>query len=451
MSTERSGRNLEDKLYIELVKETARELSDIMKVSMKDRAKDIAKSVLGRSVRTKDPMFWPAGMLMLGLVEAREVLAAGGSDANAGNDSGIDGGSRADSGCVADEETGTGTGTGFGVNDPETKKLVSEIDNCIRAHVSLWGDKYSSKIDYIDDALAGAALVRFWQQTGDEECRKAADVIFKYLMDSPKDSDGVIVYNASRSSNIFADGIGQTAMFLSLYGKAFGVPEALDMAEKQLLGFMKNGMDEKSHLPYHGYGRLEDGSIEKKGVLSWGRAAGWLIMGISEYVKAAGAAATTGDAADMKADDAGEEKLELKKSDIKSLEKENSELLSRWYSELSTALLHYMRPDEGYSWQVQAIDGHLDTSATGMILYGLLNADGILHNLSDGEKTATCDEAAFVDKCRDILRKSVTDGKVGSALSSCDDFGVHYQTYGNYPWGQGAVLAALSLIAESEK
>ncbi len=388
MSTERSGRNLEDKLFIELVKETARELSDIMKVSMKDRAKDIAKSALGRSVRAKDPMFWPAGMLMLGLVEARGVPADG-------------------------DASGAG-------------ELVSEIDDCIRGHVRLWIDKYGSGIDYIDDALAGAALVKFWKQTGDEECRKAADLVFDYLKNSPKDEDGVIVYNASRSSNIFADGIGQTSMFLSIYGKAFGVSEALDMAEKQLLGFMKNGMDEKSHLPYHGYGRRDDGSIEKKGVLSWGRAAGWLIMGLSEYVKAVGGEAYIADATDV----------EVGESD--AIGTANAESLRGWYAELSTALLQYMRPDGGYSWQVQAVDGHLDTSATGMILYGLLNA----RELRDGEILGGC-----IDKCRILVQESVTDGKVGSALSSCDDFGVHYQTYGNYPWGQGAVLAALSLMA----
>ena len=63
-----------DERYIGLVKETIRELSDIMNVSIKDQFKDVIKSAMGRSVRTKDPMFWPAGMLLLGLVEARKKI-----------------------------------------------------------------------------------------------------------------------------------------------------------------------------------------------------------------------------------------------------------------------------------------------------------------------------------------------------------------------------------------
>ena len=96
----------------------------------------------------------------------------------------------------------------------------------------------------------------------------------------------------------------------------------------------------------------------------------------------------------------------------------------------------YQKPEGGYAWQVQAIDGHLDTSATGMIVYGLLNGGGA----SAGE----------VEASLKALLNSADGGRVMSALSSCDDFGVHYQTYGNYPWGQGAAMAALSLAGEVE-
>ena len=52
--------------------------------------------------------------------------------------------------------------------------------------------------------------------------------------------------------------------------------------------------------------------------------------------------------------------------------------------------------------------------------------------------------SAMAAKMKD---ENVADkGIVLDALSSCDDFAVHYQTYGNNPWGQGAALAALSVI-----
>jgi hypothetical protein len=64
-------------------------------------------------------------------------------------------------------------------------------------------------------------------------------------------------------------------------------------------------------------------------------------------------------------------------------------------------------------------------------VYGLLNGAGA--------------EVAEVEASLKALLTNADGGKVMSALSSCDDFGVHYQNYGAYPWGQGATLAALCL------
>lgn len=364
-----------DERYIGLVKETIRELSDIMNVSIKDQFKDVIKSAMGRSVRTKDPMFWPAGMLMLGLVEARKK--------------------------ISDELAS--------LSDPSEKDVLGsitcDIDKAVSDHLALWNDKYGSRIDYIDDALSGAALIKLYCQLKAEgkaegnlaaSCVQAANRIYGYLTAAPKDKTGSIVYNASRSSNVFADGAGQTSMFLMLYGSTFGDGDAVELGELQLVNFMKYGCDEKSSLPYHGYSIAsgdEDKSaaIEKRGVLSWGRAAGWIMMGLSE---------------------------------CKAVPE-----LRNWYDKLSKALLTYQMKEGGFAWQIQATEGHLDTSATGMIVYGLGGANGGFGDISD---TVTA------------LWQNIKDNKVVSSLSSCDDFGVHYQNYGHYPWGQGAVLAALS-------
>ena len=350
-----------------IVNEAIIEFQKIMEVSPRRMAKDLVKSALGRSVRTRDPLFWPAGMLMLGLAETRKR-------------------------AVLDSE----------------KDIAGRIDEAFLLHIRLWKEKYDKKISYIDDALSGAALIRLYEQLEEVElksqCKGIADGIYEYLLRAARDAEGTIVYNADRSAcNVFADGIGQTSIFLSAYRKTFGVNEAGELARLQLKNFLKHGTDDKSGLPYHGYALLENGAVcEKKGVLSWGRAAGWLIMGLSEYVKSLGSGAEDAD-----------------------------DSLVRWYRDLSKALLSYQKPEGGYSWQVQAVDGHLDTSATGMIVYGLLNCAGA--------------EASEVESSLKALLKSADGGKVMSALSSCDDFGVHYQNYGAYPWGQGAALAALSL------
>ena len=85
----------------QIVNEAIAELETIMEVSLGQMAKDLVKSALGRSVRTKDPMFWPAGMLMLGLAEARKKAALDGEEG-----------------------------------------LVGRIDEAFLGHIRLWKEKY---------------------------------------------------------------------------------------------------------------------------------------------------------------------------------------------------------------------------------------------------------------------------------------------------------------------
>ena len=356
--------------YEALVRNTIEQLDGIMNVSVKQALKDYVKKALGKSVRTKDPFFWPAGMLMLGLVSAWEYLDK----------------------CE------------------DTQKLKDDIGACLEAHVDLWLKKTGGKIDYVDDALAGFSLVELYNRTGKDKYKNAAMAIEAHIKGAKRDPEGAVVYNSGRGGNIFADGIGQVAMYMAVCDD-----ETLRFeGSKQLDLYYKYGMDEASGLPYHGYELKKSASgneyiSEKKGILSWGRAFGWLIMGAC---------------ANAALDTPGEKTLNEFKS-------------------LCTAALKYQRKDGGWSWQIQAVDGHIDMSATGMIAFALgyavkykvFGEDGIVKEIEEALNKAA--ECMFIHSA---------NGTVNDALSSCDDFGVHYQTYGSYPWGQGAVLAALSVI-----
>ena len=359
---------MDNSAYYEVVRETVKQLNNIMNVSLSDRLKDVIKKVLGRSVRTKDPFFWHAGMLMLGLGSALEYLDKA----------------------------------------ENSKEIRKEIENALESHVDLWIKKTGGRISFVDDALAGFALIKAYDITGNEKYKRAADAVKTYLMTAARDAEGAILYNTGRSGNIFADGIGQVSMFMAECDD-----KALDSNE-QLKLFYKYGMDEASGLPYHGYelkrSTSGDGYIsEKKGILSWGRAFGWLIMGASANAS-------------------------CKKSDDKTYAE---------FKVLCESALKYQRKDGGWSWQMQAVDGHIDMSATGMIAFSLGYA----------VKSNVFGEDDIADRIRKALKKAEEciyahskEGIVIDALSSCDDFAVHYQTYGNYPWGQGAALAALSVI-----
>ena len=147
----------------QIVNESIYQLKGIMYVTPRQIAKDLVKSAMGRSVRTKDPFFWHAGMLMLGLAEARRAAALEG------------------------DET-----------------LAHRIDETIMGHIMLWKERFDKNITYLDDALAGAALVKMFEQTDDiklrSECRSIAERIYKYILDAPRDLEETLVYNAGRSN-----------------------------------------------------------------------------------------------------------------------------------------------------------------------------------------------------------------------------------------------------------
>ena len=370
--------------YNKIVEVTCQELLDIMDVSVLKKVKDIVKGMMGRSVRTKDPMFWPAGMLMLGLVTAAECAQDTFEQDKSGESE------------VANE-----------VSDYIKNKAMAAVSS----HVDRWIRDYNGKIDFVDDALAGFCFVKAYELTGEEKYKDAADKIAQFILTAPRDDQGTIIYNPGRNSaNIFADGIGQVSMFMAAYTTEFpdsdlntSSGKRLD-ACRQIENFFKMGVDKKSGLNYHGYSLSDN---QRKGLLGWGRAYGWLFMGVAEA-----ACAVSSNGSDSYFNVTG------------------------LYRQMVSTALEYQRQDGGWSWQMQAFDGHIDMSATGMILYSI--ARGYRAGIIGREY----DEA--MEKAKKCIEEHVQNGLVHDVLSSCDDFGVHYQTYGHYPWGQGAILAALS-------
>ena len=414
--------------YDEIVFESTRQLSEIMKVTPAQALKDAVKKAMGRSVRSKDHLFWPAGMLVLGLVEALD----------------------------ADE-----------ASDAQAEKAV---DN----HINLWLSK-GGRIRNVDDALFGYSMVRLYERSGNDRYKQIADRIAEFIKEAPKDKAGSIIYNAGKgNANIFADGIGQVSLFLAAhvrekmraddtsfeknldndiyYYNENNYFSEMGMLYNMLMNYYMYGRDEKSGLIYHGYALTEDvgnGSFvdytndsdgirpanklpgirygaDRKGILGWGRAQGWLMMGLSE-----GACL----------------EKELKAKD-KSDRQWASYSLIPWFIEMTKTALEYQRPDGGWSWELPAIDGHIDTSATGMIAYSIAKAykAGLFEGVGNDENELKAAVRSSLLRARDCMLEHTRDGRVYDALSSCDDFAVHYQTYGAYPWGQGAVLAALEVI-----
>ena len=444
------GYRVTDERYKMVLDRTVDDLLGIMNVSLVQQAKDVVKGFMGRSVRTKDPLFWPAGMLMLGLVSAAEKAVYKQEIVSGQNDD------KPDSSWKIDSE------------------IKSKCLAAISAHLDMWLKSYDGKIDFVDDALTGVCFIRAYELTHEDKYKEAADKIAQFILTAPRDEQGTIIYNPGRNSaNIFADGVGQVSMFMAAYTSAFPDSDIvissgsrLD-ASKQIKNFFEMGVDKKSGLNYHGYSLPDN---QKKGLLGWGRAFGWLYMGVAEAACAAIKSSECEMPGNNENSDNGNNTDNAEKKHISNNANDRGQTNDNYlkatdnnecrgdcpdrkrcfmnsgfnitglYRQMSRTALEYQRADGGWSWQIQGTEGHIDMSATGMIAYSLARGynAGILDNIEDIDSS--------FDKAVECMLSHTEKGAVLDALSSCDDFGVHYQTYGHYPWGQGAVLAALAVI-----
>ena len=425
--------------------EAVRELDTIRHPSAKAKAKNLAKSLIGRgSANISDPVFWPAGLLLTGLMEAGH---AGGSV-------------------------------------PRLRNYYNSVENYLDGWL-----RQGAPVRNPDDALTGTVILELYARTGNPAYKEAADKIAAYLKGCLRDENGSIIYGQqSGNSWIYADGTGMTAMFLARYAgisdtrsqedvKTAGnqqdklpdsAPEAESKGESpeelqddsplrrydpmadarlQLLNFARYGMDARSGLPYHAYD-AEHGL--KLGIIGWGRAVGWLLLGLSEYL----------------------------------ICNPEDEELADFARNILTAVSDRVRPDGLLSWQLDCIEGPLDTSASGMIFYSMLRMNRALHvcpeqNEASGMDSSLPDtslldaaasspaktrhacpeqsgvpriDSSLLDAAAAALYECVTeDGKVYWCSAECIDIARYSQQYGHYSWGQGAVLAFLSLYEASRE
>lgn len=399
-----------------MAREAVRELDRMAHPGQKEKAKRLVKRLLGRSTAHEDLIFWPAGLLLLGLVEAGHTGEA-------------------------------------------------------ERYLDLWFDR-GMPVQNPDDALAGAVMILLWEQTGRMRYQEAAEKIRNYLASCRRDSEGAVVYGQkSRNDWIYADGAGQTAMFWAALsrmeknprGESVGSPESdagagaekkeaaggeenQEEALRQLALFWKNGLDERTGLPYHGYD-TETGL--KYGIIGWGRAVGWLLFGLSslETEKCGAVFPQTGQ------EDAGTGKAKRQISDEKKEKNAFREAAAR----LCRSTCERIRRDGLFSWQLDCLDGPCDTSASGMIYYSLLRMDLAGEKSREENRENFTDSTPFLtkkqyDKAAETLFSMVDDtGKIGGSSAECIDFAQYRQQYGSNPWGQGASLAFLALYEKTRE
>ncbi|NBJ91312.1 glycoside hydrolase family 88 protein [Parablautia muri] len=284
------------------------------------------------------------------------------------------------------------------------------ITKYLRKYYDRW-IKRGCKIYYLDDLYSGMALIDLHQITGEEKYKKAAETMVQYLFEHETDGAGSFPYRPEQKNGyIFADGIGMTCPFLCKYGSTYGDMNAIHLAIVQIQNFMDRGMDVKTGLPYHGY-QLESGI--KYGVIGWGRAVGWLMIGMSESL------------AYMEESMPG------------------YDMIKQSYRRMVDKVEAYQLENGLYSWQLGAKEGPVDTSATAMILYAIAR--------SLETRVLIGIHKSRMQRGREALWSMVKEGKLYDCLAECQGFSMYPQVYGAYPWSLGPALSLFVIDCEGGK
>lgn len=351
---------------LEMVKEAERELLKYPERSAGYYLKRTIKLLMGNKVEPLDQINWPNGLLAKSLADYY-----------------------------------------MGHKNSEEARVILE---CLKKYYDRWISR-GCNMHYLDDAFSGMALIDLHQITGKEKYKKAADVIAQYLFQHETDDGGSLFYRPKQENGyIFADGIGLVCPFLCKYGSTYGDTNAINLAVTQIQNFIDFGMDAKTGLPYHGY---EYQSGVKYGIIGWGRAVGWLMIGMSETL-------------------AYMEEIRPSYEPIKQA-----------YRRLVDKVEAYQLEGGLYSWQLSAKEGPVDTSATAMILYAIAR--------SLETKVLIGIHKSRMVRGWEALWNSVKDGKIYGCLAECQGFSMYPQVYGAYPWSLGPALSLFAMNDEGDK
>lgn len=338
-----------DKIIEEGVSKLRRDLLTYPIENSKSKCKRLLKNILGRGETAPDRFFWPHAMMAEALWEYYKA---------SGDES-----------------------------------IVKLLEIYYDSHQVTAKD-----IKYPDTVMNGYTLIDLYEKTGKPKYKKMLDSMAEYIKSAPRAKDGSILYRENQKEMVYADTIGMIVPFMCRYGAFVGDNALHRTAVQQVLNFIEHGLDSRSGLPYHAY-NVADGV--KHGIIGWGRAVGWLLIGIAKGVS--------------------------------YLDGELKGRMMEIFERMLSIVMKYQREEGFFSWQLQAMDGPVDISATGMILTSI---------------TIILEQKLIAEKYEKVLDKGCkaiidNNGAWDKCLAECEALSCYPQIYGEYPWGTAALTSFL--------
>ncbi|MBQ7475282.1 MAG: S-layer homology domain-containing protein [Clostridia bacterium] len=273
----------------------------------------------------------------------------------------------------------------------------------VKEYVDRWME-FGDVCEPCDCGLAGYAIIGLYEETGDEKYLPVIEDMKRMMEEWPTAAGGVVLYGEGDGEDVYVDGTGMATPFIARYAGTFGDENMIKLARDQVNGYIKNGVNRLTQRAFHGF--------QREGVFAgedgWGRGTGWLMHAIGNVMCYCPDDETVG------------------KSE-KFIEK----------------TMTYRLPDGMFPWSLSIRNGApSDTSATGMIMWGVMKAkeNGKFANVPLGEITRTAKATLS-----DVRENGAVYGSSGESGGWGWYNGSDRATFDeNNGWGQGGTLCFLA-------
>lgn len=200
----------------------------------------------------------------------------------------------------------------------------------------------------IDSVAPGRAVLKLYQQTGQEKYKKAAALLREQLDGHPRTAEGAFWHKKIYPNQLWLDGVYMGMPFLAEYSAMFEQGHSFDEVVNEFALTRKYLRDPTSGLYYHGWDEAKQQTwANKQSGLSpmfWGRGVGWLAMALVDVL-----------------DYIPQDKTPQR------------QVLIDMVNELAETLVNYQDPETGTWWQIMDMPyktgNYRESSASAMFSY----------------------------------------------------------------------------------